>query len=158
MTFWYFPLVSEVYWLACASQVAQWLKIIHLPVQEMQETWIWSLGQEDPLEKEMAAHSSIPAWEIPWTEEPGGLRSMGLQRVGHDLATNNNNWLACGHMAGMRQKQELKPCQAAPASFYRTTYSTASMADFASKISLRSLIHSPPFSKPLLVFERGQMQ
>ena len=50
----------------------------------MPETWDQSLGQEDPLEKEMAAHSSIHAWKIPWTEEPGGLQSMGLQRVGHD--------------------------------------------------------------------------
>ena len=46
-----------------------------------------SLGQEDPLEKEMATHSSILAWEIPWTEEPGGLQSMGLKRVGHNLVT-----------------------------------------------------------------------
>ena len=53
----------------------------------MQETWVRSLGQEDPLEKEMATHSSILAWEILWTEEPGGLQSMGLQRVGHNLAT-----------------------------------------------------------------------
>ena len=51
---------------------------------EMQEMWIQSLGREDPLEKEMAAHSSILAWEIPWTEEPGGLQSLGSQRVGHD--------------------------------------------------------------------------
>ena len=50
----------------------------------MQETWIQSLGQEDPLEKEMATHSSILAWKIPWMEEPGGLQSMGLQRVGHN--------------------------------------------------------------------------
>ena len=50
----------------------------------MHETWVRSLGQEDPLEKEMATHSSIPAWKIPWTEEPGGLQSMGQQRVGHD--------------------------------------------------------------------------
>ena len=50
----------------------------------MQETWVQSLGQEDPLEKEMATHSSILAWRIPWTEEPGGLQSMGLQRVGHN--------------------------------------------------------------------------
>ena len=47
----------------------------------MQETRVQSLGQEDPLEKEMATHSSIPAWEIPWTEEPGGLQSVELQRV-----------------------------------------------------------------------------
>ena len=50
----------------------------------MQEIWVRSLGQEDPLEKEMETHSSILAWEIPWTEEPGGLQSMGLQRVGHN--------------------------------------------------------------------------
>ena len=50
----------------------------------MQETWVQSLGQEDPLEKEIATHSSILAWKIPWTEEPGRLQSMGSQRVGHD--------------------------------------------------------------------------
>ena len=54
----------------------------------MRETWVWSLGREDPLEKEMATHSSILAWRIPWTEEPGGLQSTGLQRVGHDWATS----------------------------------------------------------------------
>ena len=54
----------------------------------MQETWVWSLGQEDTLEKEMATHSSILTWKIPWTEEPGGLQSMGLQRVWHDWPTN----------------------------------------------------------------------
>ena len=54
----------------------------HLPV--MRETWIRSLGQEDPLEKDMATHSSTLAWRIPWTEEPGRLQSMGSQRVGHD--------------------------------------------------------------------------
>ena len=53
----------------------------------MQEMQVQSLGQEDVLEKEMATHSSILAWKIPWTEEPGGLQSMGSQRVGHDLAT-----------------------------------------------------------------------
>ena len=50
----------------------------------MWETWVRSLGQEDSLEKEMATHSSILAWRIPWTEEPDGLQSMGSQRVGHD--------------------------------------------------------------------------
>ena len=53
----------------------------------MQETQVQSLGQEDPLEKELAIHSSILAWETPWTEEPGGLQTMGSQRVGHNLAT-----------------------------------------------------------------------
>ena len=50
----------------------------------MQKTWVLSLGQEDPLEKGMATCSSILAWRAPWTEEPGGLQSMGLQTVGHD--------------------------------------------------------------------------
>ena len=48
----------------------------------MQETWVRSVGQEDPLEKEMATHSSVLAWKIPWMEEPGRLQSMGSQRVG----------------------------------------------------------------------------
>ena len=50
----------------------------------VQKAWIRSLGWEDPLEKEMATHSSILAWRIPWTEEPGGLQSMGSQGVGHN--------------------------------------------------------------------------
>ena len=53
----------------------------------IQETWVWVLGGEDPLEKVMAIHTSILAWRIPWTEETGGLQSMGLQRVRHDWAT-----------------------------------------------------------------------
>ena len=64
-----------------ASLVAQRLKC--LPA--MRETQVQSLGWEDPLEKEMATHSSILAWRIPWREEPGGLQSMGSQRVGHDM-------------------------------------------------------------------------
>ena len=54
----------------------------------MQETWVRSLGREDSLEKEMATHSSIVAWRIPWTEEPDGLQSMGSQIVRHDSATS----------------------------------------------------------------------
>ena len=54
----------------------------------MQETWVWSLGGEDLLGKEMATHSRILAWKIPWTEEPGRLQSMGLKRVGHDWVTS----------------------------------------------------------------------
>ena len=67
-----------------ASLVAQMVK--RLPA--MRETRVWSLGWEDLLEKEMATHSSILAWRIPWTEEPGRLQSMGLQRVGHDWVTS----------------------------------------------------------------------
>ena len=63
-----------------SSLVAQRIK--RLPA--MRETGVQSLGWEDPLEKEMATHSSILAWRIPWTEEPGGLQSTGSQRVGHD--------------------------------------------------------------------------
>ena len=62
------------------SAVAQTVKC--LPA--MRETWIQSLGQEDPLEKEMATHSSTLAWKIPWTEKAGTLQSIGSQRVGHD--------------------------------------------------------------------------
>ena len=63
----------------------RWLSGKESPaVQEPQETRVQSLGWEDPLEEGMATHSSILAWRIPWTEEPGGLQSMGLQRVGHD--------------------------------------------------------------------------
>ena len=63
-----------------ASLVAQMVK--NLPA--MQETWVQSLGQEDPLEMGKATHSSSLAWRIPWIEEPGRLQSMGSQRVGHD--------------------------------------------------------------------------
>ena len=56
-------------------------------MQETQETWVRSLGWEDPPEKEMATHSNILAWEIPWTEEPDGTQSMESQRVGYNLAT-----------------------------------------------------------------------
>ena len=64
--------------------VAQMVK--RLPT--MRETWVQSLGQEDPLDKEMATHSSTLAWKIPWMEEPGRLESMESQRVGHDWATS----------------------------------------------------------------------
>ena len=56
-------------------------------VKNPQEEWVRSLGWEDPLEEEMTTHSNILAWEIPWTEEPGGLQAMGSQRVGQDRVT-----------------------------------------------------------------------
>ena len=68
-----------------ASLVAQTVK--NLPA--MQEMWVQTLGQEDPLEKGIATHCSILAWRIAWTEEPDGLQSTGSQRVGQDCATNN---------------------------------------------------------------------
>ena len=61
-------------------------------LRTMRETWVQSLGREDLLKKEMATHSSILAWKMPWMEEPGGLQSMGLERVSHDcrdLAQHN---------------------------------------------------------------------
>ena len=72
-------LVCELYSNVPGAKLAQMVK--HLSV--MRETWVRSLGQEDPLEKEMAIHSSTLAWKIPWTEEPDKLQSMGSQRVGH---------------------------------------------------------------------------
>ena len=76
-----------VYLYFGASLLAQSVK--NLPA--VQETWVRSLGWEDPLEKEMATHYSILAWKFSWTEEPGGLQSMRSQRVGHDWATNTTN-------------------------------------------------------------------
>ena len=73
-------LFAVMYILFGASLVAQMVK--HLPT--LWETWVQSLGREDLLEKEMATHSSILAWKIPWMEESGRLRTMVLQRVGHD--------------------------------------------------------------------------
>ena len=69
---------------ALISLVVQTVK--NLPA--MWETWVQSLGQGDPLEKGMATHSSVLVWRIPWTEKPGGLQSMGSQRVRHDWVTN----------------------------------------------------------------------
>ena len=63
-------------WASLAAQTVE-----NLPAVE--ETWVQLLAREDPLKKGMVTHSSILAWEIPWTEEPGGLQSMGLQRIGH---------------------------------------------------------------------------
>ena len=60
-----------------------------------QETQVQSLGQEDPLEKRVATHSSIFAWRIPWTEKPDGLQSVGSQRVGHDLETKEQQIYTC---------------------------------------------------------------
>ena len=73
---------------------------IPLPVQETQETCVWSLDRDDPLEEEMATHSSILAWKIPWTEKPGRLQSMGSQRVRRD-------W-ACIHAHKYRYKYSLR--------------------------------------------------
>ena len=75
---------------------------IHLPMQETQEMLVWFLGWEDSLEEAMATHSSILAWRISWTEEPGGLQPMGLQRVRHDW----NDW-ARAHSMQIKHLQYL---------------------------------------------------
>ena len=67
----------------------------------MRETWVGSLSQEDPLEKEMATHSSTLAWTIPWTEEPGGLQSTGSQRVGHNTPTLSNSHVKVYFLLGI---------------------------------------------------------
>ena len=82
----YQQLQSSLYWwvkIPRAPLVAQKIKNL----SAIKETWVWSLGQEDPLEKEMAIHSSILSWDIPWIEEPVGLQSMGSQKVRHDWVT-----------------------------------------------------------------------
>ena len=82
----FFLLLKGGYSQWSASSIAQWVK--NLPaMQGTQETQVWSLGQEDPLEKEMVTHSNMLAWRIPWTEEHGGLQSLGSQRVRHNWAT-----------------------------------------------------------------------
>ena len=88
--------------LVCPSLVAQIVK--NLPA--VQETWVWSLGLEDPLKKGMATHFSILAWRIPWTEEPGGLQSMGSQRVGHDWATSLSLSLSDSSLLASRNATE----------------------------------------------------
>ena len=77
-------------------------------MHKTQEKWIQFLGWEDPLEESMATHSSILAWRIPWTEEPGRLQSMGSQRVGHDRMTElgSHHWgkLGTGHVGCLCKK------------------------------------------------------
>ena len=103
-TIWFYVLshwhTSKLKGLTFASLVAQRLK--HLP--PIWETRVRSLGREDPLEKEMAIHSSILAWKIPWTEKPSRLQSTGSQRVGHNWATELN-WTELNHSFWRRKWQ-----------------------------------------------------
>ena len=86
--------ISFLLWSKIKIKYLLWSKMAFLVAQKVksppavQETRVWSLGQEDPLNKEMATHSSILAWKIPWTEKPGRLQSMSSQRVRHDWATS----------------------------------------------------------------------
>ena len=76
------------------------------PMEEMQEMWVRSLGGEDPLQEEMATHSSILAWKFPWTEEPGGLLPMGSQRVRHGRASTypKRSSLEVGEKGGLESQ------------------------------------------------------
>ena len=77
----------------------------------MRETQIWSLGWEDPLEKEMKTHSSTLAWKIPWTEEPGGLQCMGSQRVQHDWANSVFFFMNPGGISGKEPTCQCRRCR-----------------------------------------------
>ena len=79
-----FVLIVVMYISLYGNKGASLVALMVKSLPAVRETQVQSLGQEDPLEKEMATHSSILAWKIPWTEEPGRLQSMGSQRVGHD--------------------------------------------------------------------------
>ena len=83
----------RVLWASLVAQLAKNLS----PCNGRQETQVQSLGREDPLEEEMATHSRILAWRIPWTEEPGGPQSLGSQRVGHDWATEHLRSVGVDH-------------------------------------------------------------
>ena len=91
-------------WWLRVSLVAQMVK--NQPI--VQETWVQSLGQEDPLEEEMATHSIIFAWKIPRSQEPGELQSIGSKRVGHDWANNTDRWWR--HVDPCTNDAQICPC------------------------------------------------
>ena len=79
-----------IWTFSCVSAGTSQVALVAKSLPEMQETWVWSLGGEDPLGEGMDTHSSILAWEIQWTEEPGGLQSIGSHRVRHDWASEHS--------------------------------------------------------------------
>ena len=146
---------------AWASLVAQRLK--HLPA--MQETWVRSLGQENPLEKEMATHSSVLAWRIPGTAEPGGLPSVGSHRVGHDwsdlvvvvVRTSRcpRGWVPSGGSGGVLSRarcnaylwtqQPLQPrCGSCPHVSFTSCDPPDSLSDFWGPLGLHCTLTSNP--------------
>ena len=105
----------------------------------MQETWVWSLGWEDPLERGMATHSSVLAWRIPWTQEPGGLQSTGSHRLGHGWApfTFLVGW-------GLRTQHRVPGAGALPlAKVMRKEAGHMQRRDWASGVPLEILEHLP---------------
>ena len=132
-----------------ASLVAQMVK--NLPA--MQESLVRSLGQEDPLQKEMATHSSILAWRIPWTEEPGGLQPMGSQRVGHDWVTNTAFLIALGHGTLCFSQQALS--RTSDIVTFRLGYKTASPVKGIKTGHLRHHMCSPSLKALTVRGDRG---
>ena len=116
LPFWFLEFFCLNGILPCAAKAIPSRMRIKENLPAMQETWVWFLGWEDPLVKEMATHSSIIAWKSPWTEEPGELQPMGSQRVRHDWATNTTTtvyfptsypWvLDCGDATNKKNKTE----------------------------------------------------
>ena len=99
-----FPL-SGMRWALRGQSPSEQMPLIYFPggvavknPPATQETWVWSLGQEDPMEKEIATHSSILAWRTPWTEEPVRVQSMGSQRVRHEWARTSLNLVSVAFM------------------------------------------------------------
>ena len=142
------------YTLLTASLVAQMIK--NLPV--MQETQVWSLGHEDFLEKRMAIHSSILAWRSPWTEEPGGLQSMGPQRVGHDWAVNTIYTLLEKAMAPHSSTLTWKILWMEEPGRLQSMGSLRVRHDWAASLSLFTFMHWRRKRQPTPVFLPGESQ
>ena len=101
-----------LHFTVCIALSTSWASLVAQMVKNppaVQETWVPSLDQEDPLEKGMATHSSTLAWRIPWAEDPGRLQSMGLQRVRHDWATELNR---TAHIYRQPREEGERRCQA----------------------------------------------
>ena len=123
-------------------------------MEDTQETWVWSLGQEDPLEEEMAPHSNILAWKIPWTEEPDWLQSMGSQKSQTWLRTH-----ACSkqHTEMVRDKVLFKYFHPSPMS-YLTNNCVCDMNIYLSSISVSHLYHLYPGKNECLCWRKGALR
>ena len=119
----------------------------------MQETWVRSLDQEDPLEKEMATHSSILAWKIPWMEEPGGLQSMGSQRVRHDWATSLK-----GRTKTTYKVPEMVQSQMVASNKVVTLETESAILGHGLGVGMRNRMSQPPPPSPRPVFSGGQVR
>ena len=121
-------------------------------MQEMQEMQVSSLGLEDPLEEGMATHSSILAWEIPWTEEPGGLQSMESPRVGHNWACK---FWVLSVLVGVGGKNTLAGVSLSPGSFFQKMWHLQLLDGCEFRGCCSPSHHSYPASSPRLWFPLG---